>query len=77
MFTLLLTHQLWPTSLGQNHMLALLLTHQLWPTSGDVRVRLALEEKRGGGGAGQSESKVGRWSALCTLSSVLCQKLPN
>ena len=37
MFALLLKHQLWPTSQGQNHMLALLLTHQLWPSSGDVR----------------------------------------
>ena len=37
MFALLLTHQLWPTSLGQNHMVALLLTHQLCTTSGDVR----------------------------------------
>ena len=32
MFALLLTHQLWPTLLGQNHMVALLLTHQLLPT---------------------------------------------
>ena len=42
MFALLLKHQLWPTSLGQSHMLALLLTYQLWPSSGGVRPVLGL-----------------------------------